>query len=227
MDLEGFKLYLFDIDGTLISTGEAGNKSLDRAFLKLYNIDDAMNNIRPDGKTDPVIVREIYEKKLNMQNVTRDQINHVFISYLFYLKEEIAMNKNYKVIQGVKEFLETLENKKNIIIGLGTGNIEEGGKIKLARGGLNKYFTFGGFGSDSEDRVILLKIAKEKAEKKYSCVIKDEEVLIIGDTPKDIYASQKANFKVLATCTGTYKREELEKEKPDFIVNNLREVENL
>jgi len=201
-------ILLFDIDGTLIYSGGAGSRSIELAFKKLYNINKAMEGILPDGKTDPLIIEEVFIKKLN-KKPTKKEIEKALEYYLMFLEKEIH-NPRYRVMEGAEEFLEWAKGEKRFIIGLATGNIERGAEIKLKPASLLKYFEFGGYASDSWDRTEILKSAyrrgveiakREKAEIK--------EVFVIGDTPRDIFAAQKAGFKSIGMPLFNFKKQEL------------------
>lgn len=211
-------LFLFDIDGTLINSGGAGRKALEQVFYEMYEVEDAMEGIIPDGKTDIEIIKEILTKKVQLEKIDDGIIDFIVSMYVENLKNTIE-NPDYKVIDGAKEFVQKVYYSKRNIAGLATGNLEMGAKIKLKPSGLLKFFKFGAFGSDSEDRVRILQIAKERAEK-----IADEEiekVYVIGDTPRDIESAKKAGFISVGVATGNYSVNELLEKEPDFLFSSL------
>lgn len=203
------KVLLFDIDQTLINTGGAGLRGLDRACLKLFGLQNAMEGISPHGKTDPAIVREILRRKLGSETPTNTDIATVLDSYISFLKEEVHTSATYRVLPGVQTLLDQLAARGDVLVGLATGNIELGARIKLERGGLNPYFSFGGFGSDAEDRTELVRKAAEKAAHKNGGFIAPSNIFVIGDTPLDIDAGNRAGFKTVGVATGSYSVEQL------------------
>ena len=203
------KLFLFDIDQTLINSGGAGLRALDRACRQLFGLPNAMEGISPHGKTDPAIVREILRKKLNSDNPNNSEIDTVLDAYLFFLKEEVETSPTYRVLPGILTLLEKLVQHSEVMLGLATGNVEPGGRIKLDRGALNPYFSFGGFGSDAEDRTELVRKAAEKAANKNGGSISPSNIFVIGDTPLDIDAGNRCGFKTVGVATGTYSVEQL------------------
>jgi phosphoglycolate phosphatase-like HAD superfamily hydrolase len=203
------KVLLFDIDQTLINTGGAGLRGLDRACLKLFGLQNAMEGISPHGKTDPAIVREILRRKLGSETPTNTDIASILDSYISFLKEEVHMSATYRVLPGVQTLLDQLAARGDVLVGLATGNIELGARIKLERGGLNPYFSFGGFGSDAEDRTELVRKAAEKAAHKNGGFIGASNIFVIGDTPLDIDAGNRAGFKTVGVATGSYSVEQL------------------
>ncbi len=203
------KLLLFDIDQTLINSGGAGLRALDRACLQLFGIPNAMQNIHPHGKTDPAIAREILRVRLNQTTAVNGQIESILEAYLSFLKEEVRLSPNYRVLPGVISVLDEFLSRRDIVLGLATGNVESGARIKLDRGALNPYFAFGGFGSDSEDRTELVRRAADKAAAQSCAPISPSETYVIGDTPLDIDAGKRAGFKTVGVATGSYSIEEL------------------
>jgi phosphoglycolate phosphatase-like HAD superfamily hydrolase len=208
-------LLLFDVDQTLVSTGGAGIRALDRAFQKLFSIDNAMAGILPHGKTDPGIIREIFNNlpEGSIGDGIPTSFTPVLDAYLEFLQEEIDRTTGYTVLPGISNLLASLANQADILLGLATGNIEEGARIKLERGNLNQYFLFGGFGSDSENRAELVRhgaeIGSERAASRWGRKLLPHEVFVIGDTPLDIAAGRQAGFKTVGVATGKYSVEEL------------------
>jgi phosphoglycolate phosphatase-like HAD superfamily hydrolase len=203
------KLLLFDIDQTLINTGGAGLRALDRACRNLFQLDNAMDGISPHGKTDPAIVREILRVKLSSPNPNTNEIHSILESYVQFLKDEVQESPTYRVLPGILPLLNEIGARRDVILGLATGNIELGARIKLERGGLNPYFSFGGFGSDSEDRMELVRKAAEKANNKNGGSISPSNIFVIGDTPLDIDAGNRCGFKTVGVATGSYSVEQL------------------
>ena len=154
------KLLLFDIDGTLISTGGAGVRALNRACLQVLALDNVMDGILPHGKTDPAIIREIFAAFRQVHSLPR--IEEMLSAYLVFLRAEVELSSTYRVLPGISAFLDQFGADPDLLLGLATGNIEAGARIKLERGDLNRYFSFGGFGSDSESRTELVRRAAEE-----------------------------------------------------------------
>jgi len=203
------KLLLFDIDQTLINSGGAGLRALDRACEKVLGLKNAMQGISPHGKTDPAIAREILRVRLDRTSRDGSDIPSILEAYVSFLKEEVQLSPAYRVLPGIVSLLEEMLDRQEVVLGLATGNIELGARIKLERGGLNRYFEFGGFGSDSEDRTELVRRAAEKAADKIGASIPPSNIFVIGDTPLDIDAGNRAGFKTIGVGTGSYSAEQL------------------
>jgi len=208
-------LLLFDIDQTLVSTGGAGIRALDRAFDKLYSIENAMAGILPHGKTDPGIIREIFNNLPDMfvGDGIPTSFTPILETYLEFLQDEIDRTTAYTVLPGISELLTALVKQSDILLGLATGNVEEGARIKLERGNLNQYFSFGGFGSDSENRAELVRhgaeIGSAKSASRGGRPLQPHEIFVIGDTPLDIAAGRQCGFMTIGVATGKFSVAEL------------------
>jgi len=219
------KLLLFDIDQTLVNTGGAGLRALDRACYKLFALEKAMDGISPHGKTDPAIAREILSVRLGLSadSVVAPLITSTLEAYSGFLEEEVHTSPAYRVLPGIAALLDEMLSRRDVMLGLATGNIEAGARIKLDRGNLNRYFTFGGFGSDSEDRAELVRRGAEKAADKNGAPIAPSNVFVIGDTPLDIDAGKRAGFKTVGVATGSYTLDQLLASGPTIAVADLEQ----
>lgn len=218
------KLLLFDIDGTLLSAGGAGTRSLNRAFEKVLKIKNAFVNFEMAGKTDILIIKE--GLKLWKIEPTMSLINEIIENYLEFLSIEI--NNNSKHLKpGVLEFIQLNMEKFGYPMGLLTGNVERGARIKLEPFGLNSIFPFGAFGSDHEDRNYLLPIAIDKFWSNFEKKIDFHQCIVIGDTPRDVDCAKPYGARVIAVATGPYSKSDLEKTQADVIVESLSEINKL
>ncbi len=213
------KCILFDLDGTLVTTGGAGIRALEKAFLILFQIPNSMKNIDPSGKTDPAIIREIFLDCLG-RDPAPEEMRSVQDTYLSLLGDECDRAEDYRIMSGIPGLLSQLL-REDITVGLGTGNLERGARIKLKRAGLNHFLPFGGFGSDHEDRAELLKIGRKRAQEFAGHEFYPENIFVVGDTERDIYAARKAQFKVIAVGTGQTSSEILKQHMPDHFLPNF------
>lgn len=219
------KLLLFDVDQTLISTGGAGIRALNRAFQKLYSVENAMDGILPHGKTDPGIIREILHSHPipTISDGFPTSLTAVLESYIQFLDDEIDSTTSYKILPGIEAILNILAERSDIAIGLATGNVEAGARIKLERGNLNRYFPFGGFGSDSENRTELVRQGAEKAAAYLGRTPDPANVFVIGDTPRDIFAGREAGFLTVGVATGKYTKAELAEAGATVAISNFEQ----
>ncbi|MBI4849031.1 MAG: HAD hydrolase-like protein [Nitrospirae bacterium] len=212
------KLVLFDIDGTLITAGGAGTRSLNMAFHALFNIEAAFKDITMAGKTDIQIIKE----GLGTHGYSMDgNVKRMQETYLRFLQIEIN-NPKKKMKPGIKETLDLLRDME-MPLGLLTGNLEGGARIKLHPFGLNEYFPDGAFGSDDEDRDKLLPIAIEKFSRR-GFEFTPRECVVVGDTPRDVRCAKIHGAHCIAVATGPYSKEELLKTGADIVFDSLEDV---
>jgi phosphoglycolate phosphatase len=213
------KLVLFDIDGTLINPAGAGTRSANAAFLDLFQVEEAFAGIRMAGKTDIRIMKE----GLAANGILLEDgiIGRVLSRYLIHL--EVEMKAHGKtLLPGVMELLDSLGRRKDLGLGLLTGNIERGARIKLASFGLNRSFGWGAFGDDHEDRDRLLPIATRKFLDLRGRDIPPADCMVIGDTPADVRCAKIHGATAVAVATGPYSLEALAETGADYVFEDLK-----
>lgn len=214
------RLFLWDIDGTLLLTGGAGKAAFERIFLEIYNEPFIWGNTQPDGKTDPLIIRELFTSRLGREPAA-DEMNTIVTLYNRAMEEEIPRSKKFRLLPHAHETLTKLSHIAGVLMGLATGNFETSAQAKLKRAGLSHFFGFGGFGSDSDDRLTLTRIALTRGLEK--CGTKPDELYVVGDTIHDITCGLTIGAKTIAVATGQTTREKLEKAKADWVIDSLEE----
>jgi phosphoglycolate phosphatase len=212
---------LFDIDGTLITTGGAGAEAWRRAFEELYDVKAEIDEFSHAGMTDPEVGRLTFTGVLGREP-KRDEFARLMARRQHYLAGAVAESKRYRVMPGVEALLLNLV-KDGVLLGLVTGNVEAAAHIKLSRANLNRFFSFGGYGSDSTDRVELTKYAIKRAELVSGGSLEPEECLAVGDTPLDVEAGHGAAIEVVGVATGAYSVEQLLADGADHAVATLEE----
>ncbi len=193
---------LFDIDGTLIDTGGAGRRSMERAFADHTGRGDACAALSFAGMTDRAIARA--GLLAAGRQATDDEMDRVLARYVEHLAREVLASRGYRVHEGVLEALATAESRPACAVGLGTGNLERGARLKLARGGIHERFAFGGFGCDHEDRAELLRVGARRGAARLGVPLAACRVVVIGDTPKDVAAARAIGAECIAVCTGGF-----------------------
>jgi phosphoglycolate phosphatase-like HAD superfamily hydrolase len=212
------KLFLFDIDGTLIDSGGAGTRALELAFKELFSIRHAFQGIAMAGKTDIEIIKEA----LNKYQIPANDgvIPAVTSSYLRHLSVEVHNDRKH-LKPGVRDVLDRLSERPDCHLGLLTGNIEEGARIKLGAFDLNRYFSFGAFGSDNEDRRKLLPLAVKKFKNITGKTVNYSSCIVIGDTPRDVHCAKPYGALSVAVATGPYAVEHLRETGADVVLRTL------
>ena len=151
---------LFDIDGTLIESGGSSDRAWHRAFEELHGVDVQISKVTGKGVPDPAVGRQAFEAVIG-RKPSDEEMAKLMAKRLEYLPEEVETSKGYTVMPDVEELLDQLIDQ-GVLLGLATGNVEAAAHIKLARANLNRFFCFGGYGSDSDDRAELTKRALER-----------------------------------------------------------------
>ena len=212
---------LFDIDGTLISSGGAGSVAWREAFQDLYGIPADIGKFTDAGMTDPEVGRLTFENVLGRKPTSRE-LARVLARRQRHLAAAVAASTSYRVLPGVPERLEQLHDD-GYLLGLTTGGTEAAAHVKLARGDLNHFFSFGGYGSDSEDRTELTKKAIERAGTVLGHAVDPADTLVVGDTPLDVAAAHGAGARAVGVATGHYSEDELRAAGADYVLATLEE----
>lgn len=217
----GTQAVLFDIDGTLISTGGASDRAWKRAFEELRDVDVDVPAVTGKGVPDPEVGRVVFEQAIG-RAPTEEEADALMRRRLDHLPEEVENSPGFVVQDGVEELLDRLL-EEGILLGLTTGNVEEAAHIKLARANLNRYFCFGGYGSDSPDRTELTKRALARAELVSGETLELARCFSCGDTPRDVEAGHGAGIRVVGVATGEFTVEQLLEQGADAAITSFRE----
>ena len=210
---------LFDIDGTLITTGGAGAQAWGRAFADLYGVPANIEDVTQAGMPDQEVVAVTFRHVIGREPEPRE-IAALMAKYLEHLPETVTESTGYKVYPGVHVRLSSLCTSGHLL-GLTTGNIEAAAHIKIARAGLNRYFTFGGYGSDSPHRGELTKIAIQRATTILG--MPPAQSYVVGDTPRDVEAAHYAHAVAVGVATGHFTVAQLHEAGAEFVLATLEE----
>ncbi len=220
-DGEAILAVLFDIDGTLIDSGGAGARSWKLAFDDLYGIPADIGMFSDAGMTDPEVGRLTFAHVIGHEP-TSAELARVMAKRLEHLRHTIAESEGYRVLDGVAELLPRL-TAEGYLLGLTTGGVEAAAHIKLERGGLNHFFSFGGYGSDSTDRTQLTRRAIERGGQVLGGSLDPRRALVVGDTPLDVSAAQAAGAVAVAVATGHFDLEQLRETGAEHVLGSLGE----
>jgi len=213
------KAILFDIDGTLLVTGGAGAVAWQRAFLDLHGVEANIEEHTHAGMTDPEIAEIVFREVIGRDGSAEERAEAI-AGYLSHLQEAVDDSPGYRVMPGIEELLPRLAGE-GALLGIVTGNIESAAHIKLARGDLNRFFTFGGYGSDSRDRTELTKKALERGGQISGKPLDRDQTVAVGDTPRDVKAGHGAGIHVVGVATGSYSVEELKEAGADWAIADV------
>ncbi|MBI4655352.1 MAG: HAD hydrolase-like protein [Elusimicrobia bacterium] len=220
------KVILFDIDGTLIKAGGAGLRALNRAVKEMCGVDDVCSRFKLQGSTDKTNFKNAFISAFK-RKPSRREIILLEKKYIKYLPEEIEnsiRNKRYEKIRGIEKLLKVLAGRKNVSVGLGTGNLKQGAFIKLKPSGFLKYFAFGGFGCDSAVRSRVIKKAVKRAERVLKRKISPLGVYVVGDTHLDVIAAKQAGYHSGAVLDGFGDEKEIMKNSPEIVQKDFRNI---
>jgi phosphoglycolate phosphatase len=202
---------LFDIDGTLLVTGGAGAESWRKAFDELYDIPADIGQFG----------RKTFEAVLH-RKPERKEFTRLLERRLHYLHQTVADSADYQVLPGVEKLLPRLVEEGHLL-GLVTGNVEAAAHVKLHRAALNRFFSFGGYGSDSTDRGELTRIALKRASLVYGEELAPEQAITVGDTPHDVEGAHAAGLACLGVGSHHFTAEQLRDAGADYAVSSLEE----
>lgn len=219
------RLVLFDIDGTLLLSGGAGRRAITAALGEEVGSTDAFKGIRFDGKTDPQIVTELLSAA-GHGIPDRERVAALCERYVTLLEQELQGGSSGTVVMpGIFELLDRLESEASVVLGLLTGNLARGARLKLSAAGIDPdRFAVGAFGSDSAHRPDLPAVAARRAEPHFGRIPAGEEVVIIGDTPADIHCGAGIGARALGVATGGYAAEALAACDPHAVFADLSDT---
>lgn len=212
---------LFDIDGTLINSGGAGARSWLLAFDELYGIPADIGEFTDTGMTDPEVGRKTFEAVLE-RRPSEDEFAKLLERRQHYLHRTAAESEGYEVLPGAAEILPTLLGE-GYLLGLLTGNLEQSAHIKLHRARLNRFFSFGGYGSDAEDRGEVARIALRRAGLVYGAAVSPEQAIVVGDTPTDVVGAHAAGMECVGVASHHYDADQLRAAGADYVIESLTE----
>lgn len=217
------RLALFDVDGTLVDARGAGRWALERAFERVYGLERKegfSGGVRFDGATDPGIITEIAALiGVGPERLAGDR-RRLEETYLGFLRERLSGEGASRPLPGVVSLLTALA-VQGIPVGLVTGNIELGARLKLQAAGIARYFEAGAFGSDGGNRVALARLARERFEGRLGRSISPPQVVLFGDSTEDVRAARVNGYRSLAVATGVANRADLQAARPDRLEADL------
>ena len=212
---------LFDIDGTLIESGGSSDRAWHRAFEELHGVDVQISKVTGKGVPDPAVGRQAFEAVIGREP-SDEEMAKLMGKRLEYLPQEVESSDGYRVMPGTEELLDRLIDS-GVLLGLTTGNVEAAAHIKLARANLNRFFSFGGYGSDSPDRTELTRKALERGGVVFGSELDRARCFSLGDTPRDVEAGHGAGVKVTGVATGKYSVDELIEAGADAAIESFED----
>ncbi len=224
------RLVLFDVDQTLIkSIGRAHDLSYRETFKNIFGIDASSTDIEPFGKTERRIFIEVLRKHGIPQDVINSRLDNALEHMSKSFKKNFEAHQDIELNEGVRELLDMLK-ESGFFLGIVTGNLESIARIKLARAGIEDYFSVGAFGDRFESRSLLVDSAIKEAERIVGQRLNKNNIFVVGDSFSDILAGKECGVKTIGVATGNSSIDTLGSYHPDFIIKNFenpREVLNI
>jgi phosphoglycolate phosphatase len=218
------KLVLFDIDGTLVLTGRAGVRAMNRACKEIIGHTDALDGIAVAGRTDWVILHDAL--RAIGHEMDEDLFGRLRDRYVTLLRDEILLRgEGVKAIMpGVQELLDTLQSRPDVFLALLTGNFEQGARIKLEHFNLWHYFKCGAFGDDASDRNALVPFALERARSCGLEAVAADAVFVVGDTPHDVACARAVGAVPIGVATGSFSVADLRASGAEIVFADLSDT---
>lgn len=215
-------LLLWDIDGTLVSTGKAGESAIFVALEKAFDLREvSLEGVSYRGRTDMRIAQSVFEK--NQIENSASNFKTYAEAYLEALETILPQRKGF-LFPGIQSILDTTQNHPDIRQGLLTGNFKKGAQLKLGHYHIWNYFECGAFADDAIDRNDLSPIALQRAQEHFKYPFKPTDVFVIGDTPHDIECGKKIGAQTVAVATGGYSQKELASYTPSLLFKDLSDT---
>lgn len=214
-------LILFDIDGTILTSGGAGETALRLGFQEEFGLEETLTQVEISGRTDSGIARQILAR--HGLEAHEENLDRFFNAYLRHL-EALLPERTGRVLPGVLPLLETLREIPNVCLGLLTGNLERGAFLKLRHYGVGNIFKFGAFADDHHDRNQLGAFALARARAHHGGSFAPHRTFVVGDTPHDISCARACSAQAIAVATGSFTMEQLDPFHPDALFPNLSDL---
>ena len=219
------KLLLFDIDGTLVKSGYSRHgRAFERAVRMRTGRDIALKAVDTFGQIDNNIIHQMLRLaglSTDEAETALEEIRRMMVAY--YLENEIDMRPH--VLPGVRQTLSTLQTRGDFLLGLLTGNLEPIAWHKLKRADLHQYFQIGGFGNEGRERHELVGVVREKCRINFERDFREKDIIIIGDTPRDIECGQKNGALTIGVATGGFSKDQLREAGADLVLEDFNDFQ--
>lgn len=217
-------ILLFDIDGTLLNTGGAGQRAMEMALGSAFGVEVRNEEIPAAGRTDYAITTDLFSRhRIADDPEARGRFTETYLEYLSVTLKSLSG----RVLPGVEGLLNSLSTFTHVKMGLLTGNFEQGARLKLSHYSLDHHFLFGGYGDFHSDRDDVAKAAILAAIEHLQSDFSADQVWVIGDTPSDVKCGRAIGARVLAVSTGMFSADELAACAPDVLVENFSDLQDM
>ena len=215
---------LFDIDGTLLSSGGAGKAAMEAALATEFGTARSTDGVPFAGRTDRAIIRDLFHARQIADSAPNRR--RFLAAYLQHLPACLA-DHNGQVLPGIAALLRSLQERGDVAVGLLTGNVRDGARLKLGHYGLYHHFAFGGFGDDHLNREDVAREALAAVRGHIKDHVESERIWVVGDTPLDVRCARSIGARAVAVATGWHSLEVLAAEQPDLLLTDLSDPSEL
>lgn len=217
-------ILLFDIDGTLLHSGGAGQNAIERTLADSFGMTKPVDGIPTAGRTDRGITRDLFQfYDIEVTDENWERFRDTYTGHL----ETSLRELDGDVLPGIRPLLDELQQRENVTLGLLTGNFRDGAWIKLRHFELDHHFEFGGFGDDHAERDDIAREVYRSLEKEHGSDIEPDRIWVIGDTPHDVQCGRAIGARVVAVGTGVFAMEELAASQPDHLFEDFSDYQRL
>jgi phosphoglycolate phosphatase len=218
------RVCFFDIDGTLLNSGGAGQHAMEQALEEAFGVRGPYHNIPAAGRTDRAITADLFRH--HGIEVSEENWNRFLECYLSHLPQSLTV-RDGRVLPGILQLLDAMSRRDDFALGLLTGNLRVGAEVKLRHYSIDHHFRFGGYGDRHHDRDDVARWALTEACTFLQCDVAAHTAWVIGDTPSDIRCARAIGARVIAVATGVYAASDLHGERPDYLFESLSDVDRV
>ncbi len=211
-------ILLFDIDGTLLNTGGAGQRAMEQTLQTVFDVTIETKGIPAAGRTDRAIVTDLFAYH------DIEETPEVWVTFqetYFQHLVEVLPTLPGRTLAGIESLLATLHERDDVVLGLLTGNFQQGAQLKLGHYQIDHYFQFGGFGDDHHDRDDVARAAMKAVIEHQQAEVDPDRVWVIGDTPADVRCGRAIGARTVAVATGSFSLEQLGETDPAHLFENF------
>lgn len=216
------QVLLFDIDGTLIDAGGAGQAAMEQAVAREFGETRPVTDIATAGRTDRAIGRDLFD----YYSIPATDANWSrYLQTYFSLLPASLRERDGRILPGVTSLIERLKLRDDVFLGLLTGNFVEGARLKLQHYGLHHHFRMGGYGDEHLERDDVARQAFTTL-KEHLPDVDPSDIWVIGDTPSDVKCGRAIGANTVAVATGMFDVEQLTPTAPDVLLHDLTHADS-
>ncbi len=213
------KLVLFDLDQTLINLIHLYDRAFHETFVEVYGINGHLRDVDFAGNTVAEIMLDVCEKHGIPRRVAGKKLKRALGVLQQFFLADLRLEGKVKPLAGVGRFLAALK-KEGAVLGITTGAPKSAAMAILKKAGLLDFSVFA-TGERGGDKVSLARTAKQRVEKKLGKKFPWREVVVVGDSLREVEAAKKLGARSIAVATGFHSRARLKRAGADFVFGDF------